>query len=253
MFLNQFMPVTLLMVTLLCATTPVAGKTNTHSMHYSIIMSENDALCGPLQKFYNAHLSDEDDMEKGYIEDRLGEQLNDPSLHFLIGDHPFHDVPNDWQDQLFHTIDIYNNGNNRDVIIRDAGINWKFITFQSQLLVLKKAANAPRLTFNTYNERDPAFEVSVDFSKGGSSTNQTKLDPTYSLRKYPHFAQLMEKIAPNSNVPIIGQGMAQRIVVSQGRVFVSARERGKEPHSKVLVYALDATGAINDTCYLELN
>ena len=64
-------------------------------------------------------------------------------------------------------------------------------------------------------------------------------------------------LAENRDVPAItplpemGQSVAQRIVIYQGKVFVTARDRSGDPGAMVLVYALQPTGLIDEVCYIQ--
>lgn len=56
---------------------------------YVIAMSEDDDLCKPLLAFYNAHILEEDDEAKGYLEDRFGGALQPPGPVFRLGGPPW--------------------------------------------------------------------------------------------------------------------------------------------------------------------
>jgi hypothetical protein len=263
---HQFVLALALAVGLLCALSFAATGANAPAARYTLIMSENDALCRPLLDFYNAHVSDDDDYEAGYIEDRFNSDLQPPGPVLLIGNHPWQEYGLLlWQEEIFPALNIYNDGRPRTVIIRDFGLNVYFVTFQSQLMVTKPGKNMPARKLASYDEKDPAFELSVDFTEGGVSPNGTDDSHVYYLRKYPGLAQLFEQsedeaqrlrenryISHLTDVPMIGQSVAQRVVVLAGYVFITARERIKEPQSHIIVYALRSDALIHDTCYFEL-
>jgi hypothetical protein len=231
-------------------------------MQYRVVMSEDDELCKPLLAFYNAHLAvhGDGDYGLGFIEDRFGSTLHEPGPVFLLS------TP--WWHQVFQNLDIYNDGYVQTVIVNVFSINAQLVTLQSQLLIIQPDALNPFKPLegpHYINEKDPVLEQWVDFAEGGSSVDYVGRSHPYLLRKYPGFDKMFESAERGKKLlredrdpgmivelPAIGQSVSQHIVLLQGKVFVSARERFWVPKSKILLYALNSARMIDDTCYFEL-
>jgi len=105
------------------------------TIRYELVMSEDDHLCRPLLSFYNAHLNDRDDERLGFIEDQFAKELRGDGPKFLINEGPY------GGHQVLQSIDIYNDGSSRTVVLEDEGIGTgHFETVGTFLAVMRPGA-----------------------------------------------------------------------------------------------------------------
>jgi hypothetical protein len=273
---------------------PTAGieQIRKQNLHYVIKYSEDDALCQPLLKFYNAHRLDrDDDNEPSMIEDQFGAELKSPGPTFLLGGTP-------WWHKVYPDLNIYNNGQLRTVIVNyyDGSIHRddNFSDATSQIVIIKPGATLKTreryfttggpnegISYGDYvNFNDGPYEIYVndESSEFEINTAYTETDhygislEGYELTKYPGLEQIkkeemaqLELIHSDHNFlkdhprnfefivpPLTSGNYSQHVVLKNGSVFIVARDWKRLPGSYIVVYSVEPSKHLNDMCYLEL-
>src|SRR4029079_10871295 len=99
--------------------------------------SRDDKLCSTMRDFYNRHIRNFDDQRDGYIEEQFADELDGTGVEFVFenkGWRPDSLASTIWN-QVLQSLDIYNDGNLRTVVVQDRPIS-TFLSQYSNLYIL---------------------------------------------------------------------------------------------------------------------
>lgn len=236
-------------------------STRAQMPQYNVLFSRDDKTCNALRDFYNRHLRNRDDDEKGLIEDQFGSELLSSGLE-VISERPNWRPPQDsliWIQTLPH-LNAYNDGTLHTIGLLDETINQSFDTLSTTVLVIK--GDVPiddvRQIFRANYTKDPRVEQWINFTDGGSSLNRQQR--IYEITEIPP-SQDRNLLTTGPLPPAIGHSF-QRIIRSENRIYGVARsplyiepDRYIRPGAQItripiLVYSATSSG-VRDICYLE--
>lgn len=235
---------------------------------YRVLFSRSDKVCNVLAGFYTHHLRDPDSRTAGYIEDRFGRELRGSGVEFLAERNDWRPQSNYLWTQSYPSVDVYNDGSARAVILADSSLrNDSFGTFSTTIIILKQGKRLTDLPgealfqLNGRHEPAPAIEQWIDLGVGGSSLAPQRA-PYVIIEIPPRPVSAAPNVPPLP--PAMGQAR-QRLIRSGNTTYGVARSdlTGASIdnfirsgafiiRNPILVYSMSQIGKINDICFLEV-